>query len=204
LVGEEKLSLKAAPDAIVDHPWWTPESKHHYQKFFDWAKGDGHLLDDDVLPASRYSYRSVPDAVEQLVLLPLLFLLVLIKYPSIWTVAWSLSSWVGIWIIEFMILAYQLWRSRRYGFNNRSVPFKIRVISYGVLIRFACQWGRICGHWKRLGFKCIKRFGHRFDWWIGKDADNLAKERHQDWIRFICSFACMFGFASVFAFKARS
>lgn len=52
--------LVAVPEASVEHPWWPGGRLSGYQHVFNWAMGDGHLI--DLHP--QLTYRRFPAALE--------------------------------------------------------------------------------------------------------------------------------------------
>jgi GT2 family glycosyltransferase len=138
--------FRAAPKAIVHHPWWNGGSRQ-YRRFARWAYGDGQL------PTlhHRYRYYNAPNTVEAF------FLTALVLVPA---ATFSLVSdgkiiaLLGlVWLVEFVFEVVRL----RFRQQRASLQTSIEA----TLVRISNEAGRITGN---LGRGHLLGFGERFDY----------------------------------------
>ena len=138
--------FRAAPKAMVRHPWWNGGSRQ-YRRFARWAYGDGQL------PTlhRRYRYYNVPNMVETL----LLIVLVLIPVASFGLV----STWKAAVLLALLGLVEFLAEAVRLHFRQQRASLKTSFEA--ALVRISNDTGRITGNFRRGHLLC---FGERFDY----------------------------------------
>lgn len=138
--------FRAAPKALVDHPWWNHGSRQ-YERFARWAYGDGQL------PTlhRRYRYFNAPNLVETLAL----GALVLIPLASLGfaSLAKTIAFFGLVALIEFGAEAVRL----RYRKPRASLLTSIEA----TLVRISNDLGHITGNMRR---RHLLSFCERFDY----------------------------------------
>ncbi|KAF8590760.1 glycosyltransferase family 2 protein [Ramaria rubella] len=166
-----KEGFRAAPKAIVTHPWWGGGARS-YRRFFMWGKGDGALV--TMFPQHCYLDR-IPNSAE------------LILYSSILTAFCLLAQLQLLGSIGCSGVLAVLPANILHDLYNHIVgntPKDPRItfsgllwifaIMEGSIIRIVSEGGRLVGQIERGEFEF---FGpkERFDWFVGRVGDSPIK-----------------------------
>lgn len=167
--------LKAAPNAVVHHPFWDGSMIHLFSHFFHWAVGDSALF-------NRFPslvYQSYPNAAEIL----LIFILPMALFGS-WSA--SLLALLTILIISCDI-AIDIADRKEYHHRCEVLEYAFPLWYYlsahilANLYVIGLEIGRLWGHLSRGQFLNVTK---RFDWHCGQLPASQDKFRQKELWKF--------------------
>jgi len=147
--------LKAAPNAIVHHPFWDGSLLHLFSHFFHWAVGDSALF-------NRFPtlvYHSYPNAAETL-------LIIVLPMAIIFSWSYLILALVTILVVAcdvtMDVADWKEFQNRCEVLEYRYHPwFYLRAHVLANLMVIVLEVGRLWGHLSRGQFVNVAK---RFDW----------------------------------------
>jgi glycosyltransferase involved in cell wall biosynthesis len=188
-------SFFSAPDAIVEHPFWSGGFWSLSRHFYSWAIGDSALF----RRFPQHTFRSWPNASESMVVVTFLTIIGiwwLDKVTSgldsiisfvLWYFLQPCTSIIAVDIIIDMIDS-ENWQNRCDVLqpHPRDTLFLFAANSLANLYVIILEFGRLRGHFQRGNFSCMTL---RFDWHCGRLPNHRQSMRHKDLRKFCLFFA---------------
>ena len=163
--------LKAAPDAIVHHPFWNGSILEISMHFFSWARGDSALFSR----FPHHCYRSFPNIVETLMfMLPFSY-----GQPQQFLLA-AACLFVSDVIVDMCDFKEFSHRCHVVG-HPRPLWFSVFAHFLANFYVNILEAGRLLGHLRRCQFFNITK---RFDWHCGKLMNSRSNFRHKEGRKF--------------------
>jgi glycosyltransferase involved in cell wall biosynthesis len=167
--------LKAAPNAVVHHPFWDGSTIQLFSHFFHWAVGDSALF-------NRFPslvYQSYPNAAKTLLILIL---------PISLCTSWP-ASWLALLVLLVIWCDVAIDISDRKDYHHRCevlefafpLEYYLRAHILANLYVIGLEIGRLWGHVSRGQFYYVTK---RFDWHCGKIPASPDKFRRKELWKF--------------------
>ena len=165
-------SLVPVPGARVTHPWRdTPAGM--FRRLFEWAVGDGMIN----VKHPGLTYRTLPSAVELLLLWPL------VSPRTVWAVLAAEAA--AQLTAELVLHPFFHGRLSHAILREASWPRRLSVALFAGLSRNTSDAGRLYGQLKRGEFNHITT---RFDWFIGRS----PSLKRFEWARTLALYGALY------------
>jgi glycosyltransferase involved in cell wall biosynthesis len=173
--------LLPVPDAVVVHPWWD-NGKRSYSHFYNWAVGDGQLVDFH----PQYTYTNYPNVIEMSVFMLLLAIVAGVVFGFKSTAPTMLLWFVWTWTVEFVCDAARHFqpnevKNRVHRASKITGVRKLAAALESCIVKNHLEVGHLVGHLKRGRVQNILK---RFDWFAGLFAEAVPYEKSRALFRF--------------------